>query len=328
MKRKLYIHVGPSKTGTSAIQGLFRDQAPTSILYPETGRWPDGSHHKLFFAFNGETQYGTIDIAPWEQLCLKLDKEVSSSQKDILISSELSSLSFVKAIVSLLNKHDLDVHLILTVRNPLERAASLYNQEVKDPVIGLTETPDDFLSKRKMNFRFKPLYEKWSVPNLPIIVLAYKDKLPLVQRFCNVIDAGVEIVSDGKQPNKSMEGAALLAILIANKLLKNETQRRAFFTQLREDVQFKIWKGNSFPFSKKACDEFCSALKPDIEWIVEKFDFTEANLNATDQKAFSLSTLDIQNIHRHLKKSGLAEENAQLITQTLAPFCIKSQIDG
>lgn len=47
MKRRLYIHLGLSKTGTSAIQGFFIDQGPTSILYPKTGRWPDGSHHKL-----------------------------------------------------------------------------------------------------------------------------------------------------------------------------------------------------------------------------------------------------------------------------------------
>lgn len=90
------MHLGPSKTGTSAIQGFFRDQGASSILYPKTGRWPDGSHHNLPFAFDGKTQYGGIDIPPWEQLCQELDKEISSYKNNILISSEISSLAFVK----------------------------------------------------------------------------------------------------------------------------------------------------------------------------------------------------------------------------------------
>lgn len=326
MKRRLYIHLGPSKTGTSAIQGFFRDQVPTSILYPETGRWPDGSHHKLFFAFDGKTQYGTIDIPTWVQLCQELDKEILSSQKDILISSELSSLAFVKALVSLLSKHELDIHLILTVRNPLERAASSYNQEVKDTVIGLAENPDEFLLKRKMNFCFKPLYEKWCVLNLPLIVIPYKNELPLIQRFSAAIGLNIEVLDTKKRPNKSIGGAALLAILIANKLLNNETQRRAFFTQLREDVSFRVWKGHSFPFSEKACNEFFNAIRVDIEWIVEKFDVSQSTLNTVEQKTFSLSAMDIQKIQTHLEKSGLAEDNPKLITETLAPFFTDIQV--
>jgi hypothetical protein len=314
------MHIGPSKTGTSAIQGFFRDQGPTSILYPETGRWPDGSHHKLPFAFDGKTQYGMIEIPPWKQLCQELDKEISISNKNILISSEISSLEFVKDLMSLLSKHDLDIHLILTVRNPLERAASSYNQEVKDPVIGLSENPDEYLLKRKMNYGFKPLFEKWSSLNLPLIVIPYEDELPLIQRFCMAIGAGVEAFVDDKHPNKSMGGAALLAILIANKLLNNEVQRRAFFTQIREDVSFKIWKGSSFPFSVKACGDFCNAIKPDIEWIIDKFGLPEASLNGTEHQTFSLSANDTQNIQAQLEKAGLAEKNTKLISTILKPF--------
>jgi hypothetical protein len=322
------MHLGPSKTGTSAIQGFFRDQGPTSILYPETGRWPDGSHHKLFFAFDGKTQYGTIDIPPWEQLCQQLHKEISSSDKDILISSELSSLEFVKALESLLARHELDIHLILAVRNPLERAASAYNQNVKDPVIGLTENPDEFLFKRKMDFSFKPLYQKWSALNLPIIVLPYKDELPLIQRFCAAIGVSVEVLNHIKRPNKSIGGAALLALLIANKLLNNETQRRAFFTQLREDASFKVWKGHAFPFSEKACYDFFSAVKADIEWIVDKFAFTQATLTVVEQKSFSLSAMDIQIINDHLEKAGLVEENSAFIANIVASFCIEKATDN
>ena len=55
MDRALYLHLGMSKTGTSAIQKflyqnrkkIYRD---TQIHYPETGLWKDYSHHELAFA--------------------------------------------------------------------------------------------------------------------------------------------------------------------------------------------------------------------------------------------------------------------------------------
>jgi hypothetical protein len=328
MKRRLYIHLGPSKTGTSAIQGFFRDYGVTSILYPETGRWPDGSHHKLVFAHQGKTKYGLIEVPAWGPLCQQLDKEISSSDKDVLISSELSTLAFVKALISLLSKHDFDIRLILTIRNPLERAASAYNQNVKDEAIGLTENPDEFLLKSKMDFNFKALYEKWSMLNLPLIIIPYKDEIPLTQRFCLAIGACVDVFRNEEYPNRSMGGPALIAVLIANKLLNNETQRRAFFTQLREDKSFGVWKGNSFPFSERACNDFCNAVKPDIEWVVAKFGFTKATLNTIEKTLFSLSVRDIQNIHIHLEKAGLAEKNTQLITKTLGPFCIKNKMNS
>lgn len=53
MKRMLYIHVGPSKTGTTAIQSIFQDLNDNRLTYPKAGRWPDGSHNLLYFSING-----------------------------------------------------------------------------------------------------------------------------------------------------------------------------------------------------------------------------------------------------------------------------------
>jgi hypothetical protein len=132
----------------------------------------------------------------------------------------------------------------------LERAASSYNQEVKDAVIGLSENPDEFLLKRQMNFCFKPLFEKWSALNVPLIVIPYEDKLPLIQRFCSAIDTDVKTFTDEKYPNKSMGGPALILILIANKLLNNEIQRKDFFSNYERIPHSKFGKDFSLLSAK------------------------------------------------------------------------------
>jgi hypothetical protein len=153
MPRTLYLHVGPPKTGTSAIQAYFKDQPQIhpQIHYPLTGRWHDGSHHRLIFAQQQITQYGETVIPAWPDLLKTLDKELSLTEKDVLISSEHCEPSFINAISSILTKHQLQVKIIVVFRHPIERAASTYNQQVKDPAIGLNLLPDNFLVREQQS---------------------------------------------------------------------------------------------------------------------------------------------------------------------------------
>ena len=114
----------------------------------------------------------------------------------------------------------------------------------------------------------------------------------------------------------------LLSILIANKILSKEVERRTFFTNLQKNESFKIWKGESFPFSKESSITFYEAIKSDIDWIVDKFSFSETALRASDHKRFSLSKNDIENIYQQLKTTGLIEQNEALIAKTLKPYSL------
>ena len=65
MKRKLYIHAGPPKTGTSALQYVLRDHDGSAVYYPKAGQWDDGSHHNLvlnFYGDDGQSQWVREDI--------------------------------------------------------------------------------------------------------------------------------------------------------------------------------------------------------------------------------------------------------------------------
>lgn len=320
MKRKLYIHVGPSKTGTSAIQKFFRDEEVNSILYPKTGQWPDGSHHKICFSFHEKKQYGPINIPAWEKVLSNLREELSSSSQNVLISTEAATLPFVRLLMSELADYNFDIILIMVARNALERAASAYNQSVKDAVIGTSEEADNYLLGQSKAFRFKPYYENWKSLNLPIHVLPFKGEKPLVERFCHSVGVDYYHTIEEKKVNTSMSGVALLALLIANRLLNNEEQKRNFFTQLRNNKRIAIWKGASFPFSPDACAEFDKIIKPDVIWLSDTFGFLEDDFNSTKKKAFVLSESDTALIYTELEEANLVEGNEQLISSILSPY--------
>lgn len=88
-KKKLYLHVGMDKTGTSAIQAFLKKNrkvflSENKLLYPETGMWNDFSHHKFAFSCIGMNGYSFDDF---EVICTELVSEMEEAES-VLISSE------------------------------------------------------------------------------------------------------------------------------------------------------------------------------------------------------------------------------------------------
>ncbi|WP_275287257.1 hypothetical protein [Halomonas elongata] len=136
-KDTLYLHVGWSKTGTSAIQSQIQQQhadfLEKGILYPQSLQWPDHSHHPFALSFKGSGAYQS-DMSPAEALeTLRLEMEASPSP-NVLVSSELSPFYFnnpkFKEFVS---QYFDNVRVVFTVRSQSELLLSLFNQLVKDP---------------------------------------------------------------------------------------------------------------------------------------------------------------------------------------------------
>lgn len=136
-KDTLYLHVGWSKTGTSAIQSQIQQQhadfLEKGILYPQSLQWPDHSHHPFALSFKGSGAYQS-DMSPAEALeTLRMEMEASLSP-NVLMSSELSPFYFnnpkFKEFVS---QYFDNVRVVFTVRSQSELLLSLFNQLVKDP---------------------------------------------------------------------------------------------------------------------------------------------------------------------------------------------------
>ena len=95
--RRLYLHIGYPKTGTTALQTFFSENtealATAGILYPATGRISNAH-----YAFNFSLRIGhfnpKLDIPAPNVLRAALDKEASAAGCDaLLVSSEYFSLA-------------------------------------------------------------------------------------------------------------------------------------------------------------------------------------------------------------------------------------------
>lgn len=133
----LYLHVGWSKTGTSAVQAQVQSQhrefLEKGILYPQSLQWPDHSHHSFALAFNSVEGH-QVSHTPVQAL-EKLRVEMASAKADsVLISSELSPFYFANSdFKAFVESHFETVKVIFTVRTQSELLLSLFNQLVKDP---------------------------------------------------------------------------------------------------------------------------------------------------------------------------------------------------
>lgn len=138
-KDTLYLHVGWSKTGTSAVQSQIQAQhadfLSKGILYPQSLQWPDHSHHPFALSFQGSGAYQS-DMSPADALeKLRLEME-GSPAPSVLLSSELSPMYFNNPrFRHFVAEHFETVKVLFTVRPQSELLLSLYNQLVKDPNI-------------------------------------------------------------------------------------------------------------------------------------------------------------------------------------------------
>jgi hypothetical protein len=116
------VHLGPRKTGTSAIQSALRAHDNSIVIYPKVGLWGDGSHHGLVFSFFGEQRKPRQKDLEKYDLKLLLDRladEARDNARDILISSETLAGSgrnfeaFILALLHYLNMMAVDVEILV-----------------------------------------------------------------------------------------------------------------------------------------------------------------------------------------------------------------------
>lgn len=182
-KETLYLHVGWSKTGTSAIQSQIQHQQDDflqkGILYPQGLQWPDHSHHPFALSFQGSGAYHS-DMAP-EQALEKLWVEMQSSPAEsVLLSSELSPFYFNNPHFSAFVKQYFDrVKVVFTIRPQSELLLSLFNQLVKDPNVRYGSSLFA-LAMRNINWlNFYQKIKQWSnvVGNDNIMVVPYSQAI-------------------------------------------------------------------------------------------------------------------------------------------------------
>lgn len=162
--KKIYLHIGLEKTGTTAIQSFLSTNRRTlaqshKILFPkfEEDKIAKDSNHRIAKLFvpnkNISPRHSAITLSVLNELLENFNQ--NSKWEMLIISSELFSYSTkteIQALKKILN--NFDVTVILFLRRQDEYLESLYDQHIKRVwSTGRVPTPTEkFYTKKKLDF--------------------------------------------------------------------------------------------------------------------------------------------------------------------------------
>lgn len=169
MKKKIYIHIGPHKTGTTTIQFSmnFNKNAllKKGVYYPDSGLVSDSlpGHHNLAWELSGNYRFSE-NHGTWSDLTAELAR--SNFESVILSSEDLCALPRDKILQIHDYLADYDVFIVTYARRQDQRLQSAWSEKIKsikDDSVWLSFP--DYLAQADYNFPYYDyyaLYQKWS----------------------------------------------------------------------------------------------------------------------------------------------------------------------
>ena len=278
----ILLHIGPHKTGTTAIQGMLAAARPemlaAGVLYP--GQL--GAHHNAARAVTANREGWShdsrdLDSARWTQLVAT----TRAATGRVVISSEFFALAKPEArrrIVEDLGRER--VHVVIAARNPGSIALSTWQQVLRDGKTAGLEAwlrqqferpePTPVMSHQGFWSWADPATQvaKWSevvdLDRIRVVVIDEKDKVHLPRSFEQLLDLAPGTLSNHKPPlsNRSLTvpEAELLERAIAR--TRDELTWNEFSTLFRFGFASHLLRNRT-----PAADEARAALP---EWAAEQ----------------------------------------------------------
>ncbi len=138
MDKKLVVHIGLPKTGTTSIQNFFahNDEVVKKITYIETGRGNAEHHHNLAALLGASVPLGLLAHVPKgmdaDSLAEQINLEIRNSHSPIaFISSEFFSVIDYDKLNDFFDKIEFQTEYIATFTNPCLHAISSWSEMVK-----------------------------------------------------------------------------------------------------------------------------------------------------------------------------------------------------
>lgn len=234
--RRLFLHVGPPKTGTTAVQQLLLNRPELGVIYPRVGLWADGAHHNLAFNFFGDAARPELVRADSGAQLDEVAALTKGHGQDLLISSESLVSQDVGVLIRALLERlggGWEAEILFTCREQYDWAASLYNQSVKDPAIRERRSPGAYLCDAPQRFCLMPMIGRMAASGFPLRVLNYHPARDFVPRFLAAIGLQMPAEQPVERRNISLGVAGLVAMLATNQVVERQEEAQAFFRALR-----------------------------------------------------------------------------------------------
>lgn len=234
--KKCYLHIGSPKTGTTTIQyvlGNNRDFfAKNGILVPQSGQTVQGSHTKLAHAMGG------FSVPPEYAMSVEqLSKEIRESKLDtVVISSEsmfgmLQNAEKSESIFNTLKGLDLDITMVLYLRNQPQLCNSSYSQGIKTFRHG-NSFQEHFRNRSADSWRYE--YSRWlEIRDRYSCELVVRPFSPSVRK--NLVDDFVKVLGITSTPvlddrGALNESAGPLRVALARRLYRKLSEEQTLTT--------------------------------------------------------------------------------------------------
>lgn len=308
MPKTLYIHVGPEKTGTTAIQHVLRQHDNSVLVYPRVGEpkngvWGNQYHHTFVLKFYGKKRETPDNLG---QLFEEVATLTRGNNLDVLISSEILSLrddigAFVEELARHVSDAPVDVEILFVCREHFERAASRYGQRLRR---GDERDPDQFLTESATELCYRPMVRELRKTGYRVTALNYHPSHGLVERFFKHVGFAEHQIPKPERRNVSLSTKALIAKLAANRTLESKFDKRK--GSLKYLKKMSAFKGSSrFIFSREAAATAELEFSSDREFLRSEFGVELPVLNLEEQEnMFFLDAVEFSDIVQVTRKMG------------------------
>ena len=347
MEKTLFVHMGPAKTGSSAIQDFLganeRVLSDKGLHYSKALRWEkDGSHNPLAWILYHKYHNVHLDthskhfVEREEQLLQNLVDEIgANSDKSLILSSETFPMLGEEALDELLKLGgNRRVKAVFYVRDLREQAVSFAAQLVKEQI---SREFDNRLSNifrnwiRHFNSTFIKCLELWKskIGKESLIFRKYGYKYfkgwSIYSDFLDAI--GLNLTEDFDLPDKLLNKSLKYCETIYSKDLLNrltlETPQKVLADQLLSWEQ--CHKGTKFLLSKKESEQTIRKAEAIHRYLLDNYldqSFEEMFSNPSSiylGDEFSLSYSDFVDIVDHIDRNvnGFKQEFMESLTRAL-----------
>lgn len=169
-------------------------------------------------------------------------KQAEACKVTLLLRSEFPSLGCAAPVLAWSVEHGIvlreGIRALLVERELRSRSASLYNQAVKDPYVGETRSPQEWLAAEEAKLGLVPMVADLQAIGAPVEVLPYAPAETLVQRLLMAAGASPDELPDQVPwTNTYMSEPVLMALLEVNRTVTDPEERIVRRTELFQEIR-------------------------------------------------------------------------------------------